>query len=76
MMYRWILDHGIVTLLLPQKADKIPRPDTGKAFEIRKTLGIGCQPDSLLVRHRSGQRTGMGVTWRKAVLEQTVNEQI
>ncbi|HEY8349938.1 MAG TPA: ribosome biogenesis GTP-binding protein YihA/YsxC [Clostridiales bacterium] len=78
LMYRWILDRGIAHMVVATKADKIARGRIqGRLSEIRKTLGI--KADASLTAYSSETGQGREQLWselEKAVLEQTVNEQI
>jgi len=78
LMYRWILDRGIAHMVVATKADKIARGRIqGRFSEIRKTLGI--KADASLTAYSSETGQGREQLWselEKAVLEQTVNEQI
>lgn len=78
LMYRWILDRGIAHMFIATKADKISRGRIqGRLSEIRKELGI--KPDASLTAYSSETGQGRDQIWselEKAVLEQTVNEQI
>ena len=78
LMYRWILDRGIAHVVVAAKADKISRGRIqGRLSEIRKTLGI--KADAGLTAYSSETGQGREQLWselEKAVLEQTVNEQI
>jgi GTP-binding protein len=78
LMYRWILDRGIAHIVIATKADKIPRGRIQERLsEIRKTLGI--KADVSLTAYSSDTGQGREQVWgdlEKAVLEQTVNEQI
>jgi GTP-binding protein len=78
LMYRWILDRGIGHMIIATKADKISRGQVqGRLSEIRKVLGI--KPDASLTAYSSETGQGREQVWNeleKAVLEQTVNEQI
>jgi len=78
LMYRWILDRGIAHMVVATKADKIARRRIqGRLSEIRKTLGI--KADASLTAYSSETGQGREQLWselEKAVLEQTVNEQI
>ncbi|HOQ06301.1 MAG TPA: ribosome biogenesis GTP-binding protein YihA/YsxC [Clostridiales bacterium] len=78
LMYRWILDRGIAHMVIATKADKISRGRIqGRLSEIRKVLGI--KADVSLTAYSSETGQGKEQVWRdleKAVLDQTVNEQI
>ena len=78
LMYSWILGRGIGHMVIATKADKIPRGQIQKRLsEIRKVLGIRADVSLTAYSSETGQQRDQ--VWNeleKAVLEQTVHEQI